>query len=73
MTAFMYSGVPKAGAPVFMSTFEVKPPYMTGAPRRTIWVKAMPQSASAFCCTRAPAIVTGAMAPARVKGVITTT
>jgi hypothetical protein len=24
--AFMYSGVPKAGAPDFMSTFEVKPP-----------------------------------------------
>ncbi len=46
---------------------------MTGAPRRTIWVKAMPHSASAFCCTRAPAIVTGAMAPASVNGVTTTT
>ena len=65
----MYSGVPKAGAPVFMSTLDVKPPYTTGAPGRTICVKAMPASASAFCCARAPAIVTGAIAPASVNGV----
>ena len=32
--ARVYSGVPKAGAPVFMSTFEVKPPYMHGRARR---------------------------------------
>lgn len=30
--ALAYSGVPKAGAPVFMSTFEVKPPYIAGTP-----------------------------------------
>ncbi len=32
----------------------------------------MPDSASAFCCTSAPAIVTGAIAPDRVNGVTTT-
>ena len=72
MAAFMYSGVPNAGAPDFMSTFEVKPPYITGAPGRTSCANAMPASASAFCCASAPAIVTGAIAPARVNGVITT-
>ncbi len=68
----MNSGVPKAGEPDFMSTLEVKPPYTTGAPGRTSWVKAMPASASACCCTSAPATVTGAIAPASVNGVITT-
>ena len=33
--ALAYSGVPNAGAPVFMSTFDVNPPYITGAPGRT--------------------------------------
>jgi hypothetical protein len=33
----------------------------------------MPASASAFCWARAPAMVIGAMAPAKVKGVTTTT
>ena len=64
--------MPKAGAPLFMSTLEVKPPYITGAPGRTICTKARPASASAFCWTRAPARLTGAIAPARVKGVIAT-
>ena len=63
--------VPKAGAPDFMSTLLVKPPYATGAPGRTSCVKAMPASASAFCCATAPTIVTGAIAPASVNGVIT--
>ena len=31
----------------------------------------MPNSASAFCCVRAPANVTGVIAPIRVNGVIT--
>ena len=52
-----------------MSTLEVNPPYITGAPARTSWVKAIPASASAFCCTTAPATVTGAIAPASVNGV----
>ena len=43
------------------------------APGRTTWVSVIPASASAFCSTRAPASVTGAMAPASVKGVITMT
>ena len=69
----MYSGVPKAGAPDCMSTLDVKPPYIAGEPGRTSWVKAIPARASAFCCTTAPATVTGAIAPARVNGVTTTT
>jgi hypothetical protein len=68
----MYSGVPNAGEPDLMSTLEVNPPYATGEPGWTSWVKAMPASASACCCTSAPATVTGAIAPARVNGVITT-
>ena len=68
----MYSGVPNAGEPVFISTFDVKPPYITGAFGRTICVKAIPARASAFSKVMAPAIVTGAIAPASVKGVITT-
>ena len=71
--ALAYSGVPKAGAPERMSTLEVKPPYITGTPGRTIWVSTMPSIASACCCTSAPASVTGLMAPASVKGVITFT
>ena len=46
---------------------------MTGAPGRTICVRTMPASASAFCSTSAPASVTGAIAPASVNGVITMT
>ena len=69
----MYSGVPNAGAPDCMSTLEVNPPYTTGAPGRTTWVSVIPASASAFCSTSAPASVTGAIAPASVNGVMTTT
>ncbi len=68
-----YSGVPNAGAPDCMSTFDVNPPYTTGAPGRTTWVNTMPASASAFCWATAPASVTGAIAPDSVNGVITTT
>ena len=56
-----------------MSTLEVKPPYMTGAPGLTSWVRAMVARASAFCWARAPAIEAGAIAPDSVKGVTTTT
>ena len=56
-----------------MSTFDVNPPYMTGEPLRTSWQNAIPARASAFCCTTAPATVTGAIAPARVNGVTATT
>jgi hypothetical protein len=67
--ALAYSGVPKAGEPDFMSTFEVKLPYMTGARGRTVCDSVMPKSASACASVSAPGIVTGAMAPASVKGV----
>ena len=39
-----------------------------GQPGRTYWNSAMAQSASASDCATAPAMVTGAIAPARVKG-----
>ena len=44
----------------------------TGAPSRTDCNRAIAASASAFCWTIAPIMVTGAIAPARVKGDITT-
>ena len=68
----MYSGVPKAGAPDFMSTFEVKVPMAQAQPGATHWKSATADSASAIDCATAPAIVTGAMAPASVKGVTIT-
>src|ERR1700752_2937589 len=70
--ALVYSGVPKAGDPDFMSTFDVKLPYMTGAPGRTAWVSVMPNRASACASIKAPAMVMGAIAPARVNGVTIT-
>ncbi len=70
IAAFTYSGVPKAGDPDFMSTFEVKLPYATGAPGLTICASVNPASASACASVNAPAMVTGAIAPASVKGVM---
>src|SRR4051794_23760871 len=69
---FTYSGVPNAGEPVRMSTFEVNAPYTTGAPGLTIWVRATQNRASAFCWAIAAASVTGVIAPASVNGVATT-
>src|SRR5271167_2509589 len=40
--ALTYSGVPNAGEPDFMSTFEVKLPYATGAPGLTICARVNP-------------------------------
>src|SRR4028119_98696 len=68
----MYSGVPKAGPPDFMSTFEVKVPIMQGQPGATHWNSAIADSASATESATAPAIVTGAIAPASVDGVTIT-
>src|ERR1700737_806390 len=70
--AFVYSGVPNAGDPDFMSTFEVKLPYITGAPGCTTWVSVIPNRASACASVKAPAIVMGAIAPASVNGVTIT-
>jgi hypothetical protein len=66
-----FSGVPKAGAPLRRSTFDVNAPYTTAQPGRTSCVSAMPASASAFCCTSAAARLTGVIAPISVNGVIT--
>ena len=68
-----YSGVPKAGEPDFMSTFEVNPPYITGAPARAAWLTVSAASSSACCCTSAPAMLAGAIAPESVNGVMTAT
>ena len=68
----LYSGVPKADAPVRMSTFEVNDPMVQGTPGFTHWSSTMAVSPSATNCVTAPASVTGAIAPARVKGVTMT-
>ena len=65
----MYSGVPKAGAPDFISTLEVNVPITHGAPGLIYWARATTHKASAIDCATAPAIVTGAIAPAKVNGV----
>ena len=71
MAVRTYSGVPNAGAPDCMSTLEVNPPYITGAPGLMVCTKVIPPRASAFCCATAPASVMGAIAPASVNGVTT--
>ena len=55
-----------------MSTFDVNDPYTTGAPGRVSWTSAIPNKASAFCCTSAEASVAGVIAPIRVNGVTDT-
>ena len=65
----MYSGVPNAGAPDFISTLEVKVPIAHPTPGFMYWASAMALRPSAIDCATAPAIVTGAIAPARVNGV----
>ncbi len=55
-----------------MSTFEVKVPIIEGEPGATYCWSAMADRASAIDSATAPAIVTGAIAPASVKGVTTT-
>ena len=42
-----------------MSTFDVKPPKITGLPGFTIWMNASTASASADCNANAPAMVIG--------------
>ena len=49
-----------------------KEPKITGVPGRISWERAMPDSASVICWTRAAGIVTGDIAPIRMKGVSTT-
>ena len=44
-------------------------PYRHGAPGRTVWAIAMPDSVSATCWASPPATLTGAVAPPSRKGV----
>ena len=61
----MYSGVENAGAPNFISTFEVNVPIAQAATGQIYCANATAQSASAIDW----ATVTGAIAPASVNGV----
>ncbi len=63
------SGVPKLGEPDFMSVLERNEPKTTGQPGFTSWVSAMPESASAICCTSVAGIETGDIAPMSRNGV----
>src|SRR3954466_5524575 len=63
------SGVPKLGEPVFMSVLERKDPNTTGQPGLTSCVSAIPDSASAICCTSVAGMETGDIAPIRRNGV----
>ena len=70
--ALVYSGVPKAGLPLRMSTFDVNEPYTAGTLGARSCTSVAPASISEFCSTSAPASVTGAIAPASVNGVMHT-
>ena len=60
--------MPKVGAPDCIDMELAKLPKTTGAPGRKICVRAMPTMPSARVWASTPAGVTGAMAPARMKG-----
>ena len=51
---------------------DAKEPSTTGAPGRTSWQNAIPASDSASVWVAAPTTVAGLIAPARMKGVIST-
>ena len=53
-----------------MDIEEANVPKTTGAPGRTSWQNAIPESASAKACAANPATVTGDIAPAKMKGEI---
>ena len=55
-----------------MSMLDRNEPKITGQPGLISWASAMPDSASASCCTRAAGIVTGDIAPISRNGVSTT-
>ena len=65
------SGVPKVGEPERSDMEERKLPKMTGAPDRSSCVSAQPAMVSASDWAMAPALVTGPMAPPRMKGTTT--
>ena len=63
--------MPNVGAPVCIDIELANEPRIIGAPGRTSWMNDIPASASANVWATAPADVAGAMAPARMNGVIT--
>ena len=65
------SGVPKVGEPERSEVELRKLPSTAGAPGRSSWVNATPTIASAIDWAMAPALVTGPMAPPRMKGTTT--
>src|SRR5262249_576201 len=62
------SGVPKVGAPLRSDIDDRKLPRIGGEPGRSSWASATQKVASAKHCASAPAVVTGPMAPPRMKG-----
>src|SRR5258708_31991840 len=64
------SGVRKVGAPDCIDSDEAKLPSTAGVPGFTSCTNAIPAMASARVCAVTPATVTGAIAPARMNGVI---
>ncbi len=62
--------MPKVGAPDCIDIELANEPRTTGAPGRTSWQKVMPPSDSASVWAQTAAAVTGAIAPARMNGVI---
>ncbi len=65
------SGVPNVGEPERSDIEDRKLPKMTGAPLRSSCVSAQPAMVSASDCAIAPALVTGPIAPPRMKGTTT--
>ena len=63
-------GVPNVGAPVCIDIEDANDPNTTGAPGFTSWTKVIPANASAKVWAATPATVVGAIAPARMNGVI---
>ena len=64
------SGVPNVGAPLCIDIELANEPNTTGAPGRTSWTNVIPASASASVWAATPAEVVGAIAPARMNGVM---
>ena len=63
--------MPKVGAPERSDIEERKLPSTTGAPGRASWLKLTPAMPSASAWASAPAVVTGPIAPPRMKGAMT--
>ena len=62
--------MPNVGAPVCIDIDDANDPNTTGAPGCTSCTNVMPASASASVWAATPAVVVGAIAPARMNGVM---